>query len=406
MPSQVITIERKKYATGLFWQPVAASQSARAVAERLSKFIPGRGKFFVEYKSMVGVGSRALGHRAGMSIAAAELSGALSEYASYAALFEVRQGFWLAVVRNGIILRDALISDAARAKEEFEKYATLPNWGILIAPAKMQIPRTTEKRLPSIVSGNSRYRLSSASKSGKTVGFIFLVVMLLSALYFFRNDIVKYLNKRPADIIEIRDLKPETRDLISEVKTQTTELTQVSDLKSQVSFCETLPDLLARATQCMNASAFFAQTIPGWTVVSAGCELDIARASFSRGRGNIAAFFAVVENKMPDAEWEQVTSDLITGAAALDMLEPAPQDEEMPADEVLSAIESNFQSINMPADIHNDPSKGLIRVAAASKFTPMEFIRIFDGISCVDLEAAKWDNGKREWNYEVAVYVK
>ncbi|MCL2737474.1 MAG: hypothetical protein FWE17_01250, partial [Alphaproteobacteria bacterium] len=124
MTSQVINIERRKYATGLFWQPVAGGQNARVLARNLSKFIPGHtGKYFMEYRSMVGVGGRAMGHRRRMPSAAAEVMEAFADYNSFLAAFAVRQGFYIVAARNGIIIQDRLIPDEASAKEVYEQFA-------------------------------------------------------------------------------------------------------------------------------------------------------------------------------------------------------------------------------------------------------------------------------------------
>ena len=83
MSAGVITIERKKYAVGLFWQPLPAGQNTRDFAKQLSKQLTGSVKFYAEFRSMIGVGTRALGHRRGMKIAAIEVINSFPEYNSF-----------------------------------------------------------------------------------------------------------------------------------------------------------------------------------------------------------------------------------------------------------------------------------------------------------------------------------
>lgn len=73
MINQVITVDRKKYAAGLFWQPVASGFVARNYARSLARSIDKKLNLYVDYRAMVGLGGRRLGHRSGMHSAAAEI---------------------------------------------------------------------------------------------------------------------------------------------------------------------------------------------------------------------------------------------------------------------------------------------------------------------------------------------
>ena len=108
MTSQVITVNKKKYAVGLFWQPTGAGYVARSYAKNLAKSVDKKLNLFTEYHGLVGLGSRKLGHRVGMDCVAAAVTDALSEFSSFLAVFSIDKYFVLVAVRNGIILEDKL----------------------------------------------------------------------------------------------------------------------------------------------------------------------------------------------------------------------------------------------------------------------------------------------------------
>ena len=89
MPGQFITIDRKKYAVGLFWQPTGAGYVARSYARALARSVDKKLNLYTEYHAMVGLGARKSGHRSGMDSAAAAVADALSGYTSFLAVFAV-----------------------------------------------------------------------------------------------------------------------------------------------------------------------------------------------------------------------------------------------------------------------------------------------------------------------------
>ena len=58
MANQTITINRKKYAVGLVWQPIGAGFNARNYARTLSHNINRHLNLYTEYRAMIGLGAR------------------------------------------------------------------------------------------------------------------------------------------------------------------------------------------------------------------------------------------------------------------------------------------------------------------------------------------------------------
>ena len=70
MIKQTITVNRKKYATGLFWQPVGGGNASYNHIKNLVKNFKQKYNLFIDYKSMIGFGSSKTGIRFGMPSAA------------------------------------------------------------------------------------------------------------------------------------------------------------------------------------------------------------------------------------------------------------------------------------------------------------------------------------------------
>ena len=144
---QIITVNRKKFATGLFWQPLGVGIAPRNWAKQLSKNSDKKYTLFAEYKSMVGLTSSRDGAHIGMSSAAAQIVDSLSEFVSFLAAFNINEHYYLIAVRNGIIIRDILIEDGESARKLYAKLSSMPDWGTLIAPSNWGIPKSQEKTL-------------------------------------------------------------------------------------------------------------------------------------------------------------------------------------------------------------------------------------------------------------------
>lgn len=419
MLSQVITIERRKYAAGLFWQPVPDGQNARVFARGLAKLVPGRIKYFTEYRSMVGVGSRALGHTGRMPSAAAEVMEGFADYNSFVAAFAVRQGFWLVAARNGIIIQDKLYADEADAKSEFEALAVLPDWGIMVAPGYWSAPRSEEKHIGEIVSGDARYSIQAVSHFGRRLLIAAAIAALLAAgFYAFRTPVMNAFRpkeraaKPDARAIEEYKKKLEAKDniLVSREKAKPVSVEMPYDA---------LPDAFERAEQCHQAISFLMQIVPGWSQVDAECGETFASAHLHRRFGSVLDVYDFVALNMPGVEIiENSDSDVVLNMQ-LERLPTRSGLEESGGEEVARAVNSVFQMMNAPVSVRQsvETVKGsltdgriaganVVLVSAASAMQPAEFMKIFADYDAVSLPSVRWSARDRKWNYEVKIYVK
>ena len=144
MIKQVITVNHRKFATGLFWQPLRVGNTPQNYAKELSKNGDKKYTLYIGYKSMVGLTDTHEGASAGMYSAAVEIVSSLSDLVSFLGVFQADGYYYLIAVRNGVIIRDILLTDAESARRLFTQLSEIPDWGALFAPSAWGIPKSQE----------------------------------------------------------------------------------------------------------------------------------------------------------------------------------------------------------------------------------------------------------------------
>lgn len=419
MATQVISVNRRKYAVGLFWQPVGVGQSARNYARALARGVDGKLNLYTEYRAMVGLGSRRVGQKTGMPAAAAEIVDAFPEYSSMLAVFAAGGAYYLVAVRNGIILEDKIFENAQDARAQYSKLSEIPDWGVMIAPGAWGMPRSIERDLSELMGGRVRALLRPISRfRAVAVSVVLLSIFAVSLAVMFRGPISQMMTPRP----QMADIDPE---LVAEYKRQVEEknkqLDQEFEIQKQpvaplVMPYEHLPDAAARARLCYQAIGFLMQPVAGWTQTSASCGEATASAEFQRGFGTLGQFYEIAPGLMPAAIVDEMSEDRLIVRAALPALATVASQDERDAQTVARAVMTAFQSIDTPVEIEvvadvvsngiETATLNIVEVAAASKLTPMQFMRIFDDFGGVYMTGCEWNASGRTWNYEVIIYAK
>lgn len=420
MASQVISINRKKYAVGLFWQPTGAGYVARSYAKTLAKSIDKKLNLFTEYRGMVGLGSKRAGHRAGMESAAAVVTDALSEYNSFLAVFFVDKVYFLVAVRNGIILEDKIFEREEDARAEYFKLSEIPDWGALFAPSAWGMPRAVERNLSDLVVNTAKVILHPISRFGTGVFSIFLIALFVFGFsYLFREPIKQMLAPR----VEVSEINP---DLAEEYKKQIEENNKVLDEEFDIEKpkppepivlpYDNLPLPMDRAEVCYQAMAFLMQPVPGWNQTSVECGETHATARFVRDFGTLGDFYEYAGTIMPGSFVQEESQDSLIVRATLPQSPVEASLDERDPETVLRAVMTAFQSINtsVDADIVVDALTNgvetkylnIVEVAAESKLVPMQFIQIFNEFGGVYMTRCTWNASSRTWNYEVIIYAK
>ena len=420
MPGQVITVDRKKYAVGLFWQPTGAGYVARTYARALARSVDKKLNLYTEYRAMVGLGSRKLGHRSGMDSAAASVTDALGEYTSFLAVFAVDKQFYLVAVRNGVILEDKLFDREEEARAEYFKLSEIPDWGALFAPGAWGMPRAVERNLSDLIMRGPRSVLHPISRIGAGVlSIVLLAIFIVGVSWFFREPLEQMLNPQP----KLSQVSPE---IAAEYEKQVEEKNKELDEEFQIERAsqpepivlpyDYLPDPEKRAQVCFQAIAFLMQPITGWEQISAECGETHASAVFKRNFGTLDDFYMIATQIMPGSFVQQESDSSLYVRATLPTVTTKASLDERDVETVARAALTAFQSAGMSAEVQmvvdtltngvETVNLDIVEIAAQSKLGPVQFMKIFEDFGGVYMTRCAWDASTRIWNYEVIIYAK
>ena len=418
--NQVVTINRKKYAVGLFWQPTGAGYVARNYARSLARSVDKKLNLFTEYRGMVGLGARRLGHRSGMDSIAAAVTDALGEYTSFLAVFAIDKVFLLVAVRNGVILEDKLLTSEADARAEYFRLSEIPDWGALFAPSVWGMPRAVERNISDVIFRSARATLRPISRVGAILfSAILLVLFGIGALWFFREPLMQMMMPQPS----VEEISPElAAEYEKQVAQKNKELDEQFDIEKpqppqplEMPY-DYLPDAMARAQVCYQAIGFLMQPITGWEQVSVECGETHADVVFNRTFGTIGDFYSVATEIMPASFVQQQSDNTLYVRVALPSVKTHASLDERDVETVYRAVQTAFQSIDTPVDAQmvvdtltngfETTQLNIIEVAAESKLIPTQFMHIFDDFGGVYMTRCAWDVSTRTWNYEVIIYAK
>ena len=416
MSGQVITLNKKKYAVGLFWQPTGAGYVARSYARTLARSVDKKLNLFTEYRGMVGLGARRAGHRSGMDSAAAAVVDALGEFSSFLAVFAVDKKFYLVAVRNGIILEDKLFEREEDARSEYFKLSEIPDWAALFAPAPWGMPRAVERNLSDLTIRAIRAQLRPISRAWGVIASVLLIVaFVVSSIWFFREPL-QQMNAAS----EISEMDSE---LVAEYEKQVEEKNKELDAAFEIEKApapepivlpyEYLPDPMERAQVCYQAMGFLMQPITGWNQTSVECGESYATVRFVRDYGTLDDFYMMATELMPASFVQQESEKSLTVRAKLPDVSTYASIDERDVETVLRAVMTAFQGIDTPAMVVDTLTNGVdtiylnvVEVAAESKLIPTEFMQIFDDFGGVYMTKCVWNASSRTWNYEVIIYAK
>ena len=413
---QIITVHHKKFATGLFWQPLGVGNAAHKWVRQLAKTSGKRFSFYTEFNSMIGLASARDGARSGMHSAAAQIVESLSEFVSFLAVFSVDKYFYLVAVRNGIIIRDTLIENQETARKLYTELSSIPDWGALIAPASWGMPKSQEKNIADLFKNNSLARLRPIGVV-KTIwpSVLFAVLFILFGVYVLNNPVKTQTEKSPNLNTELAN---EYRKQIELKKQEILDkkLAQEAAVKSFQYPYDKLPDVMERANLCYKAIAFVMQPITGWNQTFAKCDGEYVSATFMRDFGTLNDFYEIGGELMPGAIVQQTSEDEIIVRVKLPTLKTYSSLDERDPMSASRDIASVFQQIDARADINNVTDTimnngvaediHVTEVAVSSKLIPAEFMYAFKDFQGVYMTSTSWRANTRTWNYEVIIYTK
>lgn len=415
--SELLRVNKKRFAAGLFWQPVAVGYAPRKYAYTLAHNSKGKANLYVEYRSMIGLASRRKGYIAGMPSAAAEIVDALSEYSSFLAVFEIDKKYYLVAVRNGIILADKLFNNEADARAEYAKFSKIPDWTAFIAPNSWGVPRASARDLNTLLPRKAKYKLRAINLwKSRILSFILLLAFFACVYLFFREPIDKMRAVKPVQI------DPE---LAAEYKRQIEEKSKELDAEFEIVKQEIKPLVIpysslpvpgARAKQCYQAIGFLMQPITGWVQSKVICGEKTATAEFNRKYGTLDGFYTTAADFLPGATIIEIDDNTLSVSVDLPEVAVESSQDERDAETVERNIVSLFQTLHTDVKTEIvvdtltngvDTAKlNIVEFATTSKMMPMQFTKMFEDFGGFYMTRCVWNAIARNWNYEVIIYAK
>lgn len=416
MTKQIITVKRKKFATGLFWQPVGVGNTPYNYAKLLARKSDKKYNLFAEYRSMVGLTNSYYGGRIGMLSAAAHVVDSLSEFVSFLAVFATDNGFYLVAVRNGIIIRDVLIDDEKIARREYVALSEIPDWGALIAPNSWGMPKSQDKKIEDLIESGNYARLRPVGVFKRVwPSVLFAVLFVMFGFYILKNPVD---NKKPSEPQINNELANEYRRQIELKKQEILDRKLSEEIQEQnISYpYDHLPNVMERADLCYKAIAFVMQPIMGWDQTFAKCDEEYVSATFERNFGTLNDFYEIGAGLMPGAIVQQISENEIIVRVKLPKIPTSASLDERDQITVARDVTTVFQQINTPAQINNVSDTiinggqteiiNVTEISASSKMVPQQFMQAFNDFQGVYMTSVSWRANTRTWNYEVIIYTK
>ena len=420
LSGQYVYIKRKKYASGLMWQPMVAGFTTRAYAQKLANGIDRRLNLYVRYNEMVGLGARSNGHRSGMPSIAIEIINALPGYSSMLGAFRVGDRFVLVAVRNGVILHDLLFDDENAVREKYAELNEIPDWNANFAPATWGMPRAVERNLTDLISGRVHAVLHPISRLASGVmSLLLFMIFVLVLLYFFREPINSVFAPKP----QMSKINPElAAEYKRKIEEKDKELDKEFNIRQEPVYqpivmpYDSLPDPYERADLCYRAIGFLMQQIVGWDQQVVECGKTHAVAKFRRSFGTLDDFYTLAGDIMPGVFVQEITDDEIMVRATLPKRDVSLSYDLRDTDTIVRELTSRFQAINIDANISTEVdivSNGaqsedvyFVGVIVDTKLIPEQFVKIFEDFGGVYMTKVSWDAIRKMWNYEVIIYAK
>lgn len=416
--SEVFRVNKRRFAAGLFWQPVAVGYTSRGYAGVLSRNSNTRAKLYVEYRSMIGLAPRARQYASGMPSAAAEIVDAFSEYSSFLAVFFVDKKYYLLAVRNGIILADKLFNNESDARAEYARFSKIPDWSAFIAPNAWAIPRAMEKDLASVLPRKAKYKLRAINLWRARLFSVVLLCAFFAGIYLLFNEpIHKMTAKRPVAIDQsvIDEYNRQIDEKNKELDKQF-DIKKQPDVQPLVLPYNSLPVPEQRAKQCYQAVGFLMQPITGWVQSNVSCDETTATAEFNRKFGSLDTFYDMAADFLPGATITEINDNMLSVSVSLPDVARAASMDARDAATVERNVVSLFQSMNM--DVKTEivvdtitngvdvAQLNVVEVEVSSKLLPMQFTKMFEDFGGFYITRCAWNAVTRNWNYEVIIYAK
>ncbi|MHA1540879.1 MAG: type 4b pilus protein PilO2 [Alphaproteobacteria bacterium] len=413
---QVITVKNKKYAVGLFWQPLASGKQKLGFIEKTARSLIGGAQFFCIRSggsSQFGLGFSKKGHKKNLPIATLSIASALKDKASVLAVFKVKEGWWLVVIRNNLILPedDFLFEKEEEAQKSFNELLNLPDWGYKIAPASWQITGTKDVSLSNLLQKSRPVLLKSIAK--KSIFQILFILLFLGIGGYFLKGIIfpkvpvmqKSFHKKKFSPEKIKKKTKKKKSILKTIK-------QEIKSKKQISSWENLLDLKEHASFCQSGLKYFGYPIPGWEMTEINCDNLEIKSKYQRRGGSLDFFKTAYRTYFNTAKIEIVNSgNSILLSMKLPKISKKTTKPFLKKEEIENRLISFSQKtdqkivITKERSVAKTPQKfSIVNFSFSSKIPVRDWSVILSTFGAVEWKSMQWRVQNKTWNAKGVIY--
>ena len=400
-----ITVSGTNYATSLFWQPLQNKEDPYSEVEEASEgVLDGADLFCIKggKAPQFGICVSSDGYDRSTPVATVPLAIALSDKASFIAVFKVDEGWWYTCIRNDIILSDGdmLFLNENDAKEQFMSMLAVPDWGRKIAPASWGIEDTeTHHSLEKILSKSTKVKLQKIK--GIRGPKLYLIIGLSVVVFFW---IV-------SSLFDMIFLTPSVRPMVVPIQPKIIpKIEKIPEIKPW----ENVYNPQEVLSECyMGVKNLVSIRPPGWEIGPIACTPQGLITAWTRKIGRLSwAKQALEQSSVPFTGYSfSDTGTSLVANAAIKKLSTVKSPPVYDKSTLINVINDQFQSIGQNISITSSNFTSpegtiynFVTFRFSSKYNPKIWSDLLVKYSGLEIRNIKYTPSGETWDYEGAIY--
>ena len=289
MSAGVVTVGRRPYAVGLYWENSPSGRVAQTAKEAAKQ--PGQQAEFYAVRPgnnegrvpQFGLGQLAAGHKAGMASFAACLAN--QQPGSWAGAFRMREGIAVTIVRDELIVPDGdlLFNNETEARDRILQEMSFGGLQKVYAPEAWSIPGSDSMPIALLMDERRDITLRPVAIPKKLIiagaaGVVFLLVVVGGGWWW--QEMQAHEVAETAQQEQLRRAQEAAKNLLPGVLQN-----KAPDYPPPVRFWEDRPDPMALVEACKNGLAKVPLGIAGWKMNSLKCDGHSISTTWNREKG-------------------------------------------------------------------------------------------------------------------------
>lgn len=435
----VLKIDKTNYAVGLHWHTAEESGKAAKEARLAAKDDDQKADFFCVREadvSQYGLGRKDAGHKMGMPSLAAALAHGFT--GNWLAAFSVAGGYYIAAMREGLILSDSdrFYVAEINAREEFEEFYFSTDWDDVIAPEGWGDDEVQTRTIASLIDGATPPKLQVASATGIIIKGAFLLAVLGGLVYGGNYAWTMYRASLPqtSPLAEPEEPPEPQGPTLAERREQLQEMLEnVEDsVKPVLGIEETDPEPetetppdppwfgkqngVGTLISCTSDIKAVSMTVPGWDITRVSCGAGNVSLSLSKSGGTVPwAEHYFQSNGFPNADFRSYagTDSLSFRYPASYVSGHAADLSTQPLDDIKKYLNYQFaewgESISFDRDTAGMSQKQdryyyATGYSVDSAIAPTEFAELFSRVPGLVVNTVRYSVADGRWSFSGAIY--